>query len=123
MLVFYSSCSNSTTSINSITAYMGCQSEKVQDGYKTAQSLPSSLGGWSGGGALHRLVAASVLNRDLEPGEVAHHLNGDKTDNRPENLRVLPSQRNHTTLEHLERRHARGIEPLFEAEKIFELLK
>jgi HNH endonuclease len=43
--------------------------------------------------ALHRLVAASVLNRDLEPGEVVHHLNGDKTDNNhPENLRVLPSQ-------------------------------
>jgi HNH endonuclease len=73
--------------------------------------------------ALHRLVAASVLNRDLEPGEVVHHLNGDKTDNRPENLRVLPSQRHHMTLEHLERRQALGIEPLFETETILELLE
>lgn len=63
--------------------------------------------------ALHRLVAASILNRDLEPGEVVHHLNGDKTDNHPENLRVLPSQRHHMTLEHLERRKARGVEALF----------
>lgn len=73
--------------------------------------------------ALHRLVAASVLNRDLEPGEVVHHLNGDKADNRPENLRVLPSQRHHMTLEHLERKQARGIEPLFEAETILKFLK
>jgi HNH endonuclease len=73
--------------------------------------------------AAHRLVAASILERDLEPGEVVHHVNGDKTDNRAENLRVLPSQRHHMTLEHLERRKARGVEPLFADAEILSRLE
>jgi HNH endonuclease len=73
--------------------------------------------------AAHRLVAASLLERDLEPGEVVHHVNGDKTDNRPENLRVLPSQRHHMTLEHLERRKAYGVEALFDETEILERLE
>jgi HNH endonuclease len=73
--------------------------------------------------AAHRLVAASLLERDLEPGEVVHHVNGNKTDNRPENLRVLPSQRHHMTLEHLERRKAYGVEALFDETEILERLE
>jgi HNH endonuclease len=73
--------------------------------------------------AAHRLVAATILERDLEPGEVVHHINGDKTDNRPENLRVLPSQRHHMTLEHLERRQVQGIESLFSTDVILNKLE
>ena len=80
---------------------------------------------WQDGKAVrvHRLLAAAVLERDLIPGEVVHHRNGDKADNSLENIRVLPSQRHHMVLEHLERRRARGIEPLFDTEEILERIE
>ena len=36
----------------------------------------------------YRLVAAQVLGRPLNDNEVVHHINGDHTDNRPDNLEV-----------------------------------
>lgn len=37
----------------------------------------------------HRLILESKIARYLEPGEVAHHRNHDKLDNRPENLELM----------------------------------
>lgn len=58
----------------------------------------------------HRLVMEAQLGRPLEPYEHVHHLNHDKTDNRPENLEVLGA-REHALLHGPEKqRQARMID-------------
>ena len=52
-------------------------------------------------GYIHRLVLEKALGRSLNKGEVVHHINGDKLDNRLVNLKVM-SRGDHIRL------HAKG---------------
>ena len=69
----------------------------------------------------HRAVAAWRLGRPLRPGEIVHHLDGDPTNNHPDNLVVVPSQRLHALLEHYRRREAAGVQHLFSLEELLGL--
>lgn len=43
----------------------------------------------------HRVVAEQILGRKLKPGEVVHHIDGNKRNNDALNLMVFPNQAAH----------------------------
>lgn len=47
---------------------------------------------------VHRWVAEKTFKKPLEANEVVHHINGDKHDNRPENLKIL-NDKDHRRME------------------------
>ncbi|GKX27862.1 hypothetical protein SH1V18_03420 [Vallitalea longa] len=45
----------------------------------------------------HRVVAEKKIGRKLRDGEVVHHMDGNKLNNSPDNLKVFRSQVEHAT--------------------------
>ena len=57
----------------------------------------------------HRIIAEEIIGRPLREGEVIHHVDGNKHNNHPINLALMPDQSTHMKM-HSKRNPNKGIE-------------
>jgi len=73
-----------------------------KDGYYLIMKCGHPMARKNGLILVHRLVMAESMGRNLSPLEVVHHINGEKTDNRIENLELFSTAGQHTKKKHPE---------------------
>jgi len=71
----------------------------------------------------HRFIMAQYLNRCLASWEIVHHINEIKNDNRIENLKLLPSDREHISYTRLEQEARKQIKRIATLEARVTLLE
>lgn len=81
---------------------------RLKDGYVMVYAPDSPMADTQKYVYEHRLVMAEWLGRDLLSSEVVHHVNGDKTDNRIENLMFFSTHAKHRKYEMAKQRALRG---------------
>ena len=76
------------------------------------------------GKRVHRWVMEKKLGRRLEKGEIVHHMDGNRRDNRPENLQVLTAKEHYKLhvvpilQERMEARISEKLTPKIEAQAV-----
>lgn len=56
----------------------------------------------------HRVIAEQKIGRPLKPGEVVHHIDGNKRNNDPSNLMIFATQADHARYHAMLRKEVSG---------------
>ena len=72
--------------------------ERVQRGYVVVHRPDHPMAAKSGKLLGHRLVMSEHLGRPLEPGEVVHHKDGNRSNNAIENLELMSGHKEHAAV-------------------------